>query len=799
MDDPGRLRLDIQLLRERMTQLGAATLRISESLDFETVLQGVVDSARVLTDSKYGVLTTLDESERPQDFVTSGMSAADHQAMEDYLPEGLRVYQYLSGLREPLRVSDYSEYVSSIGLSDLLPFPVSSFLAAPIRHGGEAVGNIYLAKQGPDQDFTQEDEETLVLFASQAALVISNARRHREERRARSNMETLIDTCPVGVAVFNARTGEPTSFNQEAGRIVSGLLGPGQALEELLRVVTVQRADGSEVSLEDHSMAQALSAGETLRAEQVVIRVPDGQSVTTLMNATPIRSPEGEIESFVITFQDMTPLEELERQRAEFLGMVSHELRAPLSSIKGSAATLKESANSLDPAEMDLFFDIIEQQANNMSGLITDLLDMARIDTGTLPVSPDPADPAVLVDQARNDFLSGGGRNNVHIDVEPDLPLVMADRRRIVQVLDNLLSNAARHSPESSPIHVAVSSEGVHVQFSVTDRGDGLSPDLLLQLFRKFSRMDGGEHGQNLRGSGMGLAICKGMVEAHGGRIWAESDGPGLGARFAFTLPEVAKAARVSPAGRAGTPPRSRRGGRDRTRVLVVDDDPQTLRCVRDVLSDAGYDPVVTGDPEQVAGLMERDKPHLVLLDMMLPGTDGIVLMETVPQLAEAPVIFLSAYGRDQVIARALEAGADDYIVKPFSPTELVARVRTALRRRTSPGWAGPAEPHVLGDLTVNYSERRVYAAGRAVQLTDIEYRLLFELSANAGRVLTHADLLQRVWGPAYTGHSGLVRTVVKNLRRKLGDAASNPRYIITERWVGYRMAKAEDLEEAGP
>ena len=151
-------------------------------------------------------------------------------------------------------------------------------------------------------------------------------------------------------------------------------------------VVIVRRADGSEVSLEDHSMAQALSSGETLRAEEVVIRVPDGRSVTTLMNATPICSPEGELESSVITLQDMTPLEELERQRAEFLGMVSHELRAPLSSIKGSVATLRESGNALDPAEMDLFFQIIEQQANQMSSLITALLDMARIDTGTLPV-----------------------------------------------------------------------------------------------------------------------------------------------------------------------------------------------------------------------------------------------------------------------------------------------------------------------------------------------------------------------------------------------------------------------------
>ena len=783
-------------LRGRLSRLGEASLRINESLDFETVLQGVLDSARSLTGSRYGVITLLDDAGRIQDFLYSGLTPEESRQFAE-LPNGMLFFEQLSSISEPLRLRDFHGYIRELGLPEFRPpMAVSSplpFLAAPLRHRGEGVGGIYVGEK--EIEFTQEDEETLVMFASQAALVIANARRHREEQRARADLETLVNTTPVGVLVFDARTGGVTSVNREARRIVSDLCAPGGSAEQLLEVLTFRRADGREVSLQEFPLAQGLMTGETVRAEEIVLKAPDGRSVTTLVNATPIFSEDGEVESVVVTLQDMTPMEDLERLRAEFLGMVSHELRTPLAAIKGSADTLLENASELDPAEMTQFFRIIRDQSENMRHLIGDLLDVARIETGTLPVSPEPVEVTVLVDEARSRFQSGGGRNNLQIDLPPDLPRVLADRRRIVQVLNNLLSNAARHSSELSPIRVAAVRDGVHIAFSVADYGVGVPAERLPHLFRKFSRLDGEERGREVGGSGLGLAICKGIVEAHGGRIRAESDGPGLGSRFTFTLPAVKEAAAV----RSRRPRRRPRKEPEPTRILCVDDDPQTLRYVRDALTRAGYAPIVTGDPEEVSRLMAEQAPHLVLLDLVLPGSDGIELMQAIREIADVPVIFLSAYGQDEVVARAFDLGAADYVVKPFSPTELVARIRAALRKRAAPELPQPSQPYVLGELTVDYSQRRVTLAGRPVALTIIEYRMLVELSANAGRPLTHQHLLHRVWGPDQGENTAPVRNIVGRLRRKLGDDAGHPGYIFAEPSVGYRMEQGEGTGEATP
>ena len=773
-------------LRERLSSLSEATLRINESLELDAVLQRVLDSARSLTRARYGVITLADDAGDLEGFLASGLTPEESQRLWE-MPGGQAFSEYLSNLPGALRVRDFSSLTRAAGLPEFqTPFEVSSFLTAPIRHSGEDAGNIYLAKREPGQEFLPEDEEVLVMFASQAALVITNARRYRDEQRARTDLEALVNAAPFGVVVFDAGTGALALVNSEARRIVSDLHEQEQSPEELLGLLTIRRADGSEVPLEELSVAQALSRGGTVRAEEVSLGIPDGGAVSVLMDVTRLRSQEGALESIVITLQDRTPVEEVERLRTEFLGMVSHDLQMPLSAIKGSTAALMDESADLDPAVIRQFHRIIDEQADHMRGLISDLLDVARIETGRISVAPEPVDVARLVDQARIRFLSSGGGNNLHIDLDPNLPLVVADRRRIVQVISNLLSNAARYSPELSPIRVAAIRDGARVAVSVSDDGAGLPAERLPHLFRKFSRLDGENRGRDLEGSGLGLAICKGLVEAHGGRIWAESDGPGLGSRFTFTIPAVEEPA----AGSTPAPSREQQSPGGRPRVLAVDDDPQALRYVRDVLAKAGYAPTVTGDPREVARLVEQEQPHLVLLDLMLPGSNGIELMRQILDIADVPVIFLSVYGQDETIARALDAGATDYVVKPFSPTELAARIRAALRKSLAPEPIEYAEPYSLGDLTVDYAVRGVTLAGRPIELTPTEYGVLAELTANAGRVMTHGQLLQRVWGAGRAGDSGPVRNIVARLRRKLGDDADSPTHIFSERRVGYRAAK---------
>ena len=508
-------RRELQAARARIAALSAAILRTSASLDLATVLGEAVDTARALTAARYGIITTVDDAGAVREFVTSGFTPEEKHQFAAW-PDGPKLFAHLRDLPGPVRLADLPDYVRALGFSaDLMRS--HTFLGTPMRHRDVHVGHFFLAEKEGAPAFTDEDEEVLMLFASQAAAAIANARAHRDEQRARADLEALVETSPVGVVVFDAPSGRAVSANREVRRIVESLRLGDRPLEELLEVLTCRFADGSEVELAEFPLIRALGGATTMRAEEIVLTVPDGRSVRALVNVTPIRTEDGEVVSVVVTLQDLAPLEELERLRAEFLGMVSHELRTPLAAIRGSAGAVLGAAPALPRAEVYQYLRIIDAQARHMQGLIGNLLDAGRIEAGTLSVEPEPTEVAALVDRTRNTFLNGGARHAVQIDLPPELPPVMADRERIVQVLTNLLSNAARHSAESSPIRVEAARDGAHVAVSVSDRGRGVPPEMLGQLFRKHVALTGGDAAGGIEASGLGLAICKGLAP-DGGR-----------------------------------------------------------------------------------------------------------------------------------------------------------------------------------------------------------------------------------------------------------------------------------------
>jgi two-component system, OmpR family, KDP operon response regulator KdpE len=219
-------------------------------------------------------------------------------------------------------------------------------------------------------------------------------------------------------------------------------------------------------------------------------------------------------------------------------------------------------------------------------------------------------------------------------------------------------------------------------------------------------------------------------------------------------------------------------------RILVVDDEPQILRAVEMKLRGAGYAVETAGTAEEALMKAGMRPPDAVILDLLLPDGRGTDVCRELRTWSSAPVLVLSAVGEESEKIEALDAGADDYVTKPFSGDELLARLRAALRRTTS-----SVEPTIeIGDLTVDLEKRAVTMAGKPVSLTPIEYDLLRLLATNEGKLLTHPTILREIWGPAYREESNYVHVYVAHLRRKIEPDPARPRYLLNQPGVGYRL-----------
>lgn len=234
-----------------------------------------------------------------------------------------------------------------------------------------------------------------------------------------------------------------------------------------------------------------------------------------------------------------------------------------------------------------------------------------------------------------------------------------------------------------------------------------------------------------------------------------------------------------------------------KTTVVVADDDPQLLRLMTRNLEFEGYEVLAASDGVLALEQVEAHTPDLVLLDVMMPRMDGFTVCQRVREFSSVPIIIVTARGQDQDKVRGLDLGADDYLTKPFSVDELLARVRAVLRRAqfTANERAQALRTIVtISDLTVDYAQHLVTMAGREVPLTPIEYRILAYLAHNAGRVVTQDLLLEHVWGSEYLGESHMLQVNINRLRRKIEADPMHPRYILTKVGIGYLLAAQPEV-----
>jgi len=223
-------------------------------------------------------------------------------------------------------------------------------------------------------------------------------------------------------------------------------------------------------------------------------------------------------------------------------------------------------------------------------------------------------------------------------------------------------------------------------------------------------------------------------------------------------------------------------------KILVVDDEPQIIKLVTMNLELEGFHVIGAKDGYEALTKLTKELPDMIILDVMMPDMDGFETLKSIRELSSVPVIFLSVRGQEFDRVHGLDLGADDYITKPFSPRELVSRIKAVLRRTETKSLAPSSEIIVDEDLRINFDQRKIIVRGQELQLRPTEYRLLYQLVSNAGKLLTHETLLSRVWGPEYRDEDHYVRLYITYLRQKIEKDPKNPRYIFSERGLGYRF-----------
>ena len=512
----------------------------------------------------------------------------------------------------------------------------------------------------------------------------SRPRRNEALRESEERYRVLFDLSPVAVYSIDA-SGVIQEFNRVAAELWGREPALGDTDERFCGSFKLFRPDGSFMPHEQCPMAQVVS-GEISEARdaEVLIERPDGSRVTVIVNIRPLKGPNGEITGAINCFYDITErfriererqqqadaLADLNRRKDEFLAMLSHELRNPLAPIVNAVHLLGVQPNG-DPLQ-ERARSIIERQVTQLTRLVDDLMDVSRVSTGRVHLQLDYVAMSGVVERAVEAIrhLIDERGHELTVSLPPQPIWLHADAARLEQIVVNLLTNAAKYTEHGGHIWLSVEQEGDECVLRVRDTGIGIAPELLPRVFDLFTQAER-SLARSQGGLGIGLALVQRLVEMHQGRVEAHST-LGQGSEFVVTLP-VARSSGVQP---PAALPETNQSATRSLRVLVVDDNVDTVESLAMLMNALGHDVRKAYDGSASLEAALEYRPHIMLLDIGLPGLDGYQLATRIREqaaLQDVVLVALTGYGQESARQRSLEAGFDHHLTKPADLNEIEA------------------------------------------------------------------------------------------------------------------------------